>query len=268
MNWRHGVVGAAVAAAGIGLYAYITSYPEGERKETKELLEEGAKYQAELPEGEKAIPYTAPPSRRGKSQEKTKKQSKEYILKENDSENQLYYPSIPKYPALEEMASEENEERPEYDLPPEERDFKFGYQAEEYFNKALGAKNYKVAETYIDDILTFSDDPDEKKRHLLCSMVINYLNYSISVSKNCETQDPFSVLRKYFSIDAILTKYRDDINCQAAVLETDGEINPDNPEEVRKYFENGGKSHVETHDADQIKTRGKEALEKVIGCHE
>jgi len=223
------IMGAVGLAATVGLYAYVSRDPLYEEQETEEFTEEEQGYEAELPDEEIPAPYT-PKVKKEKNQIKNKQNSPKYDKKEIIPRAQIYHPSSPKSSRLE--------------------DFEFRYRARKYFDEALEAKDYKIAETYIDDL------PEDIKKDLLCQIVVSYSNYLTSVSKNCETQDHYSVLRKVLSMEAILDKYKEDISCEAMDIKTDDETG-------------AGTMNLTTIKVNELQMKGEKVLQKVIAnCHE
>ena len=262
------LMGAAGIVATLGLYRYVSRDPIYEEQETEEFVEEEMEYEIKLPAEEISRPYNAPKDKQAPKDkekitpEKTKQNSpinSPINRKETITRHQPYAPSLPKSSdledTLEDTSEEDEKEYPSYYIPPEERDSQFPYyRAEKYFDEALEAKDYKIAEMYIDDILSVSDNQKKTKRALLCEMVVDYLNYCISVKKNCETQDPYSVLLKVLSMNAILNKYEEDISCKVF--------------EVLDIINDNVSGNVRILEADEVRSEGEKSLQKVIQCHE
>ena len=159
--------------------------------------------------------------------------------------------------ARERIREDEEEERPWYDLPEEERNFQSREEVLEYYDEALNANDYTVAETYIKDILQFYPEHERgyQASSLATSIISHYreyvrdisfkmLYYSSSYLRNyCESLDYNSTYRKVLWMDFFLINHQD--------------VFP-----IRSPFDG---------DRDDLTTlieRGERTLEAVTYCHE
>lgn len=207
------VMGVVGIVATVGLYAYVSRDPLYEESETKEFLEEEVtEYEAELPEDEIPVPYVQkaeevnPIKKRQNHSEKTKKKI--------TPQNQPYHPSFPQSSGLEDAIEEDEEERAWYDLPPEERNFKNLGEVAEYFNAALDARDYKVAESYIQNFLKFVEPKtperyQEQKGIRGSIIVANYNEYLNDIIKNCKDYNYDSVFRKVMWMNFFAAEYEE-----------------------------------------------------------
>lgn len=204
-------IGAVGIAAAIGLYAYINRGLFYEKPETEEFVEEEIEYKEELPEEEEIpAPYTTE-----KTEEKKQIKEKQYSSKDTKTKTKLRnrplnFPSLPEHSGLEEIV--EDEERPWYDLPAEKREFKTWEELGNYFNAALDAKDYKVAESYMQyaeqfvEPKTTQNIEDQKKAitHVIISRYNEFLNEIIG---NCKNQDYDSLFRKVMWMNFFATEH-------------------------------------------------------------
>lgn len=205
MKLYKGIMGAAGVAASLGLFAYASHDAVYEESETGEFPEENPEYAPELP-AEKATPY-APNDRQKDDAPETKRRRKAVNSSENytkgrTAEKPAYRPVSPKLSDLEKALEEEEErieealeERPEYDLPPEERNEKTAEELETYFSKALSAKDFRVAESYMTD-LELRNSEREYREAVPFIIIFCYRSYLDDVLANCDNYSYDSVFRK------------------------------------------------------------------------
>ncbi|MEK6863639.1 MAG: hypothetical protein AABW53_02995 [Nanoarchaeota archaeon] len=204
MKLYKGLMGAAGVAASLGLFAYASHDAVYEESETEEFPEEEPEYGPELP-AEKAAPY----AQEDDPQESEEKYKNEQNPSGNKKEkrrykNPAYRPAFPKLSNLEKTLKEE-EEKPGYDLPPEEREEKSESELEDYFYEALFANDFKVAESYMIDLEL--RNPGEYKHPLSFFTVCAHYNYLEDIITNCDKYDYDSVFRKVIWINIFIYEH-------------------------------------------------------------
>ncbi len=202
------VMGAIGVAATLGSYFYVSRDPLYDEPESEEeFVEEEIVYEAELPEEEIEMPPSYTPKKAEKEKPKRKKNSQNNHRKETQPRKQSYHQTLPQTSSLEETVEEENEERPSYDLPQEER-IKLGVkEIDGYFYKALEADDFKVAESYISNkqrlFQGIISEQDIYAGHLN-SIVVRYNKYLSNVIENCNKYDFDSLFRKVTWMNLIM----------------------------------------------------------------
>ncbi len=159
-------------------------------------------------------------------------------------------PVMPKYALPEDDTPEEY---PSYYIPPEERKSNSVGELMMSFDEAIKARDYKIAETYIEDILNFIRPPDEEWRKawyqkFMCTILADYDQYLSSIIENCKGQDAYSVLSKVIWMKSFLNQYQNTY-----------------PNTIGNYcFSKGEETKII--DPDDLAIKGKLALDSVINC--
>jgi len=153
----------------------------------------------------KSQPYSNNPSQKpssyppkAKEPTRRKESKKDNPVQKNfqdQSHPNLPY-TIPKTSPLEEVA--EDQESAWYDLQPEERDFRSLDQVGTYFNAAIDARDYRVAESYLADFqkIAAPQEYERLRKGLLYIITSNYNEYLNDILEHCGRYDSDSVLRK------------------------------------------------------------------------
>lgn len=93
---------------------------------------------------------------------------------------------------------EDDEELPWYNLLPEERNFKTLDQVGTYFNAAIEARDYRVAESYLNNFqeIATPQEYERLRKGLLYIITSNYNEYLNDILEHCDLYESDSVLRK------------------------------------------------------------------------
>ena len=93
---------------------------------------------------------------------------------------------------------EDDEDLPWYNLPPEERNFETLDQVGTYFNAAIEARDYRVAESYLSNFqeIAAPQEYGRLRKGLLYIIASNYNEYLNDILEHCDRHDSDSVLRK------------------------------------------------------------------------
>jgi len=235
------IMGTVGLAAMVGSYAYVNHDPLYQESETEGFLEEEIEYEVELPEEkETPAPHTT------KKKEKKQKQNR-YNGKETKS-NQPYHSTLPR-PSQLEQAAEEDEERPPYDLPQEERDKLTDRQLLDYWGESLNNLDYKVAETYSSDLKKRYESRGKESGWDECNISDTYDRDLSDMIENCKKYDYNSVFRKVMWMNVFfMPKYEKSIpNC-----------------EIHVYGD--GPYHIKKFDPITLINKGNQALEAIEYC--
>ena len=178
-------------------------------------------------EGKKSRSTRKKPSVKGDlNSEEKRKQVLEYlenrrkILQENS--NHPKHQSVYKKPSMEESEElyEDDENRPPYYIPLEDRASLSYVETEKYFNQAIEARDYSVAKSYIPNIIHFAESNttpeaypavEDNLSHRIAADYEKYL-HELSQKKEdqfavCE-QDYWPVLRKIIWMEAFLRDHQ------------------------------------------------------------
>lgn len=247
------LIGAVSLAATLGLYAPVNHDPlSQEPQQFMGEQEHGSEYEAGLLEEEIKEASVSRDSAKIRKEEKIAQiqpNSPKHDQKQKNPQDRSHRTLLPQPQGLDDVVEEEAEERPPYDLSPEEREQLTYSQLIRYGIEALSNQDYKVAETYSSDLKKHH----EGKQHIFheCFIGLRYDDDLSDMIEHCTKYDYDSVFRKVMWMNVFfIPKYENSLDCETTIF-------VDSSSYIVKRINPG-----------LLIQKGNQALEAIEYCHE